>query len=178
MADSKKNKAPVSKRAPAKKPSKKAEKALLSEGGRAPAFTLESDAGDRISLAQFAGKKTVVLYFYPKDATPGCTQQACDFRDSFARLRRADVEVLGVSKDSVASHAKFKAKHELPFTLLSDPDGEVCEAYGVWKEKSLYGRKFMGIERTTFVIGQDGKIRRIFPKVKVKGHVEAVLEAL
>jgi peroxiredoxin Q/BCP len=152
-------------------------KAKVVQGSKAPAFTLESDTGEKVSLKDFAGKQ-VVLYFYPKDMTPGCTQEACDFRDSHARLKRRGAVVLGISKDSVASHGKFKSKHELPFTLLSDPEGKVCEAYGVWKEKSLYGRKFMGIERTTFVIGADGKIARIFPKVKVKGHVDEVLEAL
>lgn len=150
--------------------------AELKEGTKAPAFNLVSDSGEKVSLKDFAGK-TVILYFYPKDMTPGCTQEACDFRDTTPRIRKCGAAVLGVSKDSVESHRKFKEKHGLNFPLLSDPDGKVCEAYGVWKEKSLYGRKFMGIERTTFVIGPDGKISRIFPKVKVAGHAEAVIAA-
>src|SRR3954471_19963054 len=114
---------------------------MLKEGSRAPAFSLESDAGIKVSLKEFKGQ-TVILYFYPKDLTPGCTTEACDFRDAKPKLKRRDVIVLGVSKDSVASHGKFRDKHSLNFPLLSDPDGKVCEAYGVWKEKSLYGRKF------------------------------------
>jgi peroxiredoxin Q/BCP len=110
--------------------------------------------------------------------TPGCTQEACDFRDSFARIKKSDAVVLGVSKDSVASHQKFKAKHDLPFTLLSDPEGKVCELYGVWQEKSLYGKKFMGIVRSTFVIDEKGKILRSFAKVKVNGHVDEILDVL
>jgi len=149
----------------------------LHEGDSAPAFTLESDTGEKVSLKDFKGKK-VVLYFYPKDMTPGCTQEACDFRDSFARIKKSDAIVLGVSKDSVASHQKFKAKHALPFALLSDIEGEVCEAYGVWQEKSLYGKKFMGIVRSTFVIDERGKIVRAFSKVKVNGHVDEVLAVL
>jgi peroxiredoxin Q/BCP len=155
----------------------KSEVSLLNEGDVAPAFTLESDKGEKVSLKDFKGQK-VVLYFYPKDMTPGCTQEACDFRDSIARIKKSDAVVLGVSKDSVASHQKFKAKHDLPFTLLSDPDGKVCELYGVWQEKSLYGRKFMGIVRSTFVIDEKGKISRVFPKVKVKGHVDEILASL
>jgi peroxiredoxin Q/BCP len=150
---------------------------MLKEGGRAPAFKLESDSGEKVALKDFLGQ-TVVLYFYPKDLTPGCTKESCDFRDSMARLKRAGAIVLGVSKDSVESHRKFIAKHDLNFPLLSDPEGEVCQAYGVWKEKSLYGRKFMGIERTTFVISSAGKIQKIFPKVKVPGHVEQVLSEI
>ncbi len=150
---------------------------MLKAGDRAPAFTLESDSGEKVSLKDFKGQ-TVVLYFYPKDSTPGCTTEACDFRDSQKALKKNKAVVLGVSKDSVESHRKFKAKQGLNFPLLSDPAGKVCEAYGVWKEKTLYGRKFMGIERTTFVIDPTGKIQKIYPKVKVKGHVEAVIEAL
>jgi len=135
----------------------------LKAGAKAPAFALESDGpgGETIGLKDFKGK-TVILYFYPKDMTPGCTQEACDFRDSFTRLKKLGAVVLGVSKDSVESHAKFRDKHDLSFSLLSDPAGKVCKAYGVWQEKSLYGRKFMGIVRTTFVIGPDGKIAKIF----------------
>jgi peroxiredoxin Q/BCP len=149
----------------------------LKEGDRAPAFRAETDSGETIALSDLKGRK-VVLYFYPKDLTPGCTQEACDFRDSFARLKKAKAVVLGVSKDTAALHQKFKEKHDLPFPLLVDEDGKICKAYGVWQEKSLYGRKFMGIVRSTFVIGADGKIEKIFPKVKVKGHVDEVLEAL
>lgn len=147
---------------------------MLKEGDRAPAFSLESELGEKVSLKDFKGK-TVVLYFYPKDMTPGCSHQACDFRDQYTALKRAGVVVLGVSKDSISSHQKFKNKYSLPFPLLADTEGKVCEAYEVWKEKSLYGRKYMGIERATFVIGSDGKLVKIFPKVKVKGHVENVL---
>lgn len=150
---------------------------MSSNPKRAPAFTLQSDTGEKVSLKDFKGK-TVILYFYPKDSTPGCTQEACDFRDSLAALKRKGAVVLGISKDSVESHRKFKEKQGLNFPLLSDPDGSVCEAYGVWKEKSLYGRKFMGIERTTFVIGPDGTIQQVYPKVKVKGHAAEVLEFL
>lgn len=149
---------------------------MLKEGDKAPAFSLPAGTGEKISLKELKGGM-VVLYFYPKDLTPGCTQEACDFRDSRTAFKRLGAVVLGISRDSVASHQKFKARHELPFPLLADEEGKVCEAYGVWKEKSLYGRKFMGIERTTFVIGPDGRIARIFPKVKVKGHIDEVLEA-
>lgn len=147
----------------------------LKEGDLAPSFTLESDSGEKISLKDFKGK-TVVLYFYPKDMTSGCTQQACDFRDQKVKLTRAGTVILGISKDSIQRHQKFKEKENLNFSLLSDEDGKVCQAYGVWKEKSMYGRKYMGIERTTFVIGVDGKIQKIFPKVKISGHVDEVLE--
>jgi len=150
---------------------------MLKIGDRAPAFRLESDEGEKIALSDFKGK-TVVLYFYPKDLTPGCTQQACDFRDGMATLKKRGAVVLGVSKDSVDRHVKFKEKHDLNFPLLSDPDGDACSSYGVWQEKSLYGRKFMGIVRTTFVIGTDGRIRAIYPKVKVTGHVEQVAAGL
>jgi peroxiredoxin Q/BCP len=147
---------------------------MLKEGDKAPSFTLDSDSGKKVSLKDFKGK-TVILYFYPKDMTSGCTQQACDFRDSFTRLKKKDRVVLGVSKDSVESHEKFRDKYELPFPLLSDPTGKMLEEYGVWKEKSMYGRKYMGIERTTFVIDGSGKITKIFNKVKVPGHVDAIL---
>lgn len=148
----------------------------LKEGDRAPLFKLETDSGDQLALKDLKGKP-IVLYFYPKDQTPGCTLEACDFRDSFARFKKKGILVLGISKDSVAAHAKFVEKFDLPFPLLSDPTGKVCESYGVWKEKMLYGKKFMGIERGTFLIGADGKIKKIFPKVKVKGHVDEVLSA-
>lgn len=150
---------------------------MLKVGDKAPTFSIISDDGTAVSLKQFKGK-TTVLYFYPKDMTSGCTQQACDFRDSFVRLKKLGVVVLGVSKDPIESHQKFKSKYSLPFSLLADVDGEVCKAYGVWKEKSMYGRKYMGIERTTVVISPSGKIAALFPKVKVKGHVDQVLKAL
>jgi peroxiredoxin Q/BCP len=149
----------------------------LKEGDKAPAFQLVSDKGATVRLADFKGK-TVVLYFYPKAMTSGCTQEACDFRDRSAPLTANDAVVLGVSRDSPERLAKFRDRDGLNFPLLSDETGKVCEAYGVWKEKSLYGRKFMGIERTTFVIGTDGRIQKIFAKVKVKGHADAVLESL
>ena len=150
----------------------------LKEGQKAPAFNLPSTEGGNIRLSDFAGKKHIVLYFYPKDNTPGCTQEACDFRDSLKKLAGKDAVVLGVSPDSVAAHEKFREKFGLNFPLLSDEKREVLHKYGVWKEKSLYGRKFMGVERTTVIIDKEGRIRRIFPKVKVKGHHEEVLEAL
>jgi len=150
---------------------------MLREGQAAPKFQLMSDSGEKIGLKDFTGR-TVVLYFYPRDMTPGCTQEACDFRDAFRDLGKLKAVVLGVSKDSVERHQKFKAKYKLNFPLLADVEGKVCEAYGVWKEKSLYGRKYMGIERMTFVIDPKGKIGAIFPKVKVKGHAEAVAAAI
>lgn len=150
---------------------------MLTEGKKAPAFTLASTDGGTISLKDLAGKK-VVLYFYPKDSTPGCTQEACDFRDNLARVQSAGAVVYGVSADSIASHLKFKTKQELTFELLSDESRSMLEAYGVWKEKSQYGRTYMGIERTTVIIDESGIVRRIFPKVKVNGHVEEVLAAL
>jgi thioredoxin-dependent peroxiredoxin len=150
---------------------------MIQEGKKAPAFTLISDEGKKVSLKDFKGQ-CVVLYFYPKDNTPGCTQESCDFRDSFARFKKAGAAVLGISKDSVQSHEKFKAKHDFPFSLLSDSEGKVCESYGVWQEKSLYGRKFMGIVRSTVIIDAAGKIAKIYPKVKVKGHVDEVLSFL
>ena len=135
---------------------------MLKEGDKAPAFTLVSDDGSKVSLKDYKGK-TVVLYFYPRDLTPGCTQQACDFRDSQTKYKKKKAVVFGVSKDPIDRHATFRDKYELNFPLLADEDGKVCEAYGVWKEKSLYGRKYMGIERTTFVIGADGKVVRSIP---------------
>jgi peroxiredoxin Q/BCP len=146
-------------------------------GGKAPGFKCADETGKVISLGDFAGKP-VVLYFYPKDDTPGCTVEACDFRDSLKRLKAAGVTVLGVSRDSETSHQKFKIKHGLNFPLLADVDGKVCGAYGAWQEKSLYGRKFMGIVRCTFLIDSSGKIAGLWPKVKVAGHVDEVLEAI
>lgn len=150
---------------------------MLEVGDKAPAFTLEDDRGNKVSLKDFGGRP-VILYFYPKDSTPGCTTEACDFRDAAPQWKKRKIQVLGVSRDPVASHGKFRDKHELNFPLLADVDGKVCEAYGVWKEKSLYGRKFMGIERTTFVIDEKGKIAHVFRKVKVAGHAKAALEAV
>jgi peroxiredoxin Q/BCP len=168
--------------AKAKKPVKKpAAASILPAGSRAPAFSLPSDSGDSVSLRDYPGR-SVVLYFYPKDDTPGCTQEACDFRDSFSRVRSKGAVVLGISKDSVESHRKFKTKHSLPFPLLSDSSGKTLAAYKVWGEKSLYGRKFMGITRTTYLIDVDSKgvgtIRKAYPKVKVSGHVDEILSDL
>jgi peroxiredoxin Q/BCP len=151
---------------------------MLKAGDKAPDFTLKSDSGKKISLSQFLGKKEVVLYFYPKDNTPGCTKEACSFRDSLSAFSNKNTEVLGVSPDSVKSHQNFIQKQNLNFTLLSDPDHEVAEAYGAWGEKSLYGKKYMGILRTTFIIGKDGKIKRVFEKVKPEGHAEEILNTL
>lgn len=152
-------------------------KSTLQEGDKAPAFKLNDQDGNKVSLSDFKGQN-VVLYFYPKDLTPGCTVEACDFRDNLARLKKGKTVVLGVSKDSETQHQKFIKKHDLNFPLLADVDGKACEAYGVWKQKSLYGKKFMGIERTTFIIGADQKIKKIYPKVKVAGHVDQILEDL
>ncbi|HAZ11357.1 MAG: hypothetical protein A2X86_20240 [Bdellovibrionales bacterium GWA2_49_15] len=144
---------------------------MLQEGDKAPMFKLQSASGELIGLKDFRGKK-VILYFYPKDLTSGCTQEACDFRDSLGNFKKKKAVVLGVSKDSVTSHEKFQHKYELNFPLLSDPEGKTCEDYGVWKEKSMYGRKYFGIVRTTFIIDEHGVIEKIFSKVKVKGHVQ------
>jgi len=145
-------------------------------GRPAPDFTLPSTTGENISLKQFKGKKTVVLYFYPKDETPGCTREACDFRDHTAELEAAKVVVLGVSTDSMESHLHFKEKQKLPFPLLSDEDAAVSKLFGVYKQKNLYGKKHLGIERTTFVIDKTGRVAQIWPKVKVDGHIQDVLE--
>ncbi|CAM3233436.1 thioredoxin-dependent thiol peroxidase [Corallococcus sp. ZKHCc1 1396] len=146
-------------------------------GDKAPGFSLPDQSGATVSLSQLKGRH-VVLYFYPKDATPGCTTEACDFRDEHSALVKAGAVVLGVSPDSTASHQKFATKQGLPFSLLADPDHAVADAYGVWGEKSLYGRKFMGLIRATFLIGPDGKVLRVWPKVKVAGHVAEVLASL
>jgi peroxiredoxin Q/BCP len=146
-------------------------------GKAAPAFTLETDTGDTVSLKDFKGQ-TVVLYFYPKDDTSGCTTEACEFRDIMPRFTKDKAVILGISPDNVRSHAKFKAKYELPFTLLADTEKVVAEAYGVWKEKSMYGRKYMGVERTTFLIDAKGVLRQVFDKVKPAGHAAAVAEAI
>ena len=148
----------------------------LEEGQPAPDFTMPTDGGGELTLSSLKGKK-VVLYFYPKDDTSGCTKEACGFRDQLPDFSGVDAEIVGISKDSVASHDKFKAKYDLPFTLVSDTETKVCEAYGTWIEKSMYGRKYMGIDRATFLIDADGRIAKIWRKVKVPGHVEEVLEA-
>ncbi len=145
-------------------------------GDKAPDFTLSTDGNGKITLSKLRGQK-VVLYFYPKDDTSGCTAEACGFRDSFPKFGKVEAAVIGISKDSVASHDKFKKKHELPFILASDADGKVCESYGVWVEKSMYGRRYMGIERATFLVDEKGVVRGVWRKVKVPGHVDAVLAA-
>ena len=150
---------------------------MIKVGDRAPDFKLDTLAGKSLRLSEFKGKK-VVLYFYPKDDTPGCTKEACSFQGNLGQLKKKGTVVLGVSADSVDSHAKFAAKYNLDFPLLSDETKEVCKSYGVWKEKSLYGRKFMGIERTTFIIDEKGVVQNIFPKVKVDGHTMEILTAL
>ncbi|MBI4549358.1 MAG: thioredoxin-dependent thiol peroxidase [Candidatus Omnitrophica bacterium] len=149
----------------------------LKEGLPAPDFELLTDQGKKARLSEFKGKK-LVLFFYPKDNTPGCTREACDFRDQIARIRKRGAEVAGVSVDSADSHRKFKEKFALNFPLLADPGKETVRAYGVWQEKSLYGKKYMGTVRTTVVIDAAGRIERIFDRVKVDGHVDEVLAAL
>jgi len=149
----------------------------LKVGQKAPDFTAMNDKGEKVKLADLKGKK-VVLYFYPKDDTPGCTKEACAFRDGIDEIKSRGAVVMGVSADSVDSHKKFKSKFDLNFPLLADSDKKMVEAYGVWKEKSMYGKKYMGIERTTFVIDEQGKIAHIFPKVKVDQHYGEVLKAL
>ena len=150
---------------------------MLKVGNKAPAFALESSEGGKLALKDLKGKN-VVVYFYPKDNTPGCTTEALAFRDHKAELDALNAVVVGVSKDSIASHCNFRDKHELTFPLLSDPEGKMLEKYGAWGEKKLYGRVFMGIIRSTVVIDAEGRVRAHFPKVRVKGHVEAVLKAL
>lgn len=146
-------------------------------GDAAPDFTLPRDGGGEISLSALKGKP-VVLYFYPKDDTSGCTKEACGFRDALPDFQKLDAEIVGVSPDSVKKHDKFKEKYDLPFALGADEEKEVVQQYGVWVEKSMYGRKYMGVERSTFLIGADGKIQALWRKVKVPGHVDAVLKAL
>lgn len=146
-------------------------------GSHAPDFTVLTDAGDSLTLSTLTGRP-VVLYFYPKDDTSGCTTEACEFRDLFPRFEQGKAIILGVSPDPVKSHARFKAKYELPFTLLADTDKGIAQVYNVWKEKSMYGRKYMGIERTTFVIDANGRIANVFEKVKPAGHAAQVQSAL
>lgn len=150
---------------------------MLKSGDKAPDFSLQSDTGEKINLKDLKGKK-VILYFYPKDNTSGCTKEACDFRDSIKTFNKKNAVIIGVSKDSTESHRKFKSKYELPFTLLSDESADILKKYGVWKEKSMYGRKYMGIERTTFIINEKGKIERIYNKVKVNGHIEEIIKTI
>jgi peroxiredoxin Q/BCP len=150
---------------------------MLKPGDKAPLFSLETDEGDTVSLKDLKGKP-VVLYFYPKDDTPGCTVEACEFRDNWSAVKKTGAVVLGVSPDAVTSHQKFKQKFSLPFPLLSDEGHAVAEAYGTWGEKSMYGRTYQGILRTTFIIDETGKISRVFAKVKPKGHAAEVLAAL
>ncbi|HKR57222.1 MAG TPA: thioredoxin-dependent thiol peroxidase [Gemmatimonadales bacterium] len=150
---------------------------MVSVGKSAPAFSLDTDAGEKLSLKDLKGRP-VVLYFYPKDDTPGCTVEACEFRDAFPRFKSSKAVILGISPDSVRSHLKFKEKFDLPFTLLADEDHAIAEKYGVWQKKSMYGRTYMGIARTTFVIDQDGKVAKVFEKVKPKGHAEEVEQAI
>ena len=150
---------------------------MIDEGKPAPDFELQSDTGETIRLSDFRGRP-VVLYFYPKDDTPGCTTEACEFRDAYDVFRDRGAEVLGVSPDDVRSHEKFKTKYELPFTLLADPDHSTAEAYGVWGERSFAGKKYMGINRSTFVIDKEGKVARAMIGIKPAGHASDVLEAL
>ncbi|MGI6741611.1 MAG: thioredoxin-dependent thiol peroxidase [Brevefilum sp.] len=150
---------------------------ILEAGNQAPDFELQDSQGDLRKLSDYAGQ-TIVVYFYPKDDTPGCTKEACSFRDSYHDFKTAGVEVIGISPDSVKSHSKFSEKHDLPFILLSDPEHKVCEAYGVWGLKKFMGREYYGVLRTTFVIGPDGKIKKVFKNVKPADHSHEVLEAV
>lgn len=150
---------------------------MLKVGNKAPEFKLIADNGENVSLKDYKGKK-VVLYFYPKDMTSGCTAEACDLRDNIKKIEKKNAVVIGVSPDGTKSHIKFKEKYDLPFTLLSDESKKMLEAYGVWQEKSMYGRKYMGVVRTTFIIDEKGKIEKIFEKVKVDGHIDEILANL
>jgi peroxiredoxin Q/BCP len=149
----------------------------LKEGDKAPYFELESDNGQPLSLKDLSGQK-FILYFYPKDNTPGCTKESCAFRDSISEFNNCGIKVIGVSRDSIKSHKNFIKKFNLNFPLLSDTDGKMCEDFGVWVEKSMYGKKYMGIERTTFLINENGIIQKIWQKVKVEGHVEDILATI
>jgi len=150
---------------------------MLKPGDKAPEFKLKSDTGEELSLKDFKGKK-VILYFYPKDMTSGCTVEACNFRDNIKKIEKKNAVVIGVSADDTKSHVKFKEKYDLPFTLLSDETHKMLEDYGVWQEKSMYGKKYMGIARTTFIIDERGKIEKVFEKVKVDTHVEEILDVI
>jgi len=151
---------------------------MLKVGDKAPDFKLQSDKGAEVSLSDFKGKCEVILYFYPKDNTPGCTKEACSFRDNYVEIKKKDAVVLGISTDSVKSHQGFVAKQNLNFTLLSDADHKVAEAYGAWGEKTMYGKKYMGMLRTTFVIDKNGVVRHVFQNVKADGHAIEVLSIL
>jgi peroxiredoxin Q/BCP len=151
--------------------------ALLAVGDRAPAFRAKDQNGEPVSLSDFAGRR-VVLYFYPKDDTPGCTKEACAFRDVWARLKKRKVAVLGVSTDDEKSHEKFARKYSLPFTLVADPDKKIVGDYGVWAEKSMYGRKYMGTLRVTYLIDEKGRIAAVWPKVKPESHAEEILKTI
>lgn len=150
----------------------------LKVGDKAPDFSLKSNLGNTVNLKDFFEKKRVILYFYPKDDTPGCTVEACGFRDKFPEIEKKDAVVLGVSPDGTDAHQKFIKKFTLPFILLSDEDKKVCQAYGVWVKKRMYGKEYMGVARTTFVIGKDGTIQKIFEKVKPEGHNDEILTYL
>jgi peroxiredoxin Q/BCP len=150
---------------------------VIEEGDALPQFSLPADDGGVVSNESLRGRNTV-LYFYPKDDTSGCTKEACDFRDALPRFGKIDAEVIGVSPDDIESHRKFKKKYQLPFRLLADEGHKLADAFGAWKEKSMYGRKYMGIERTTVIVDRNGRVARIFPKVRVPGHVQEVESAL
>jgi thioredoxin-dependent peroxiredoxin len=150
---------------------------VLSAGEQAPAFELLDNEGNLHKLSDYQGQ-TIVIYFYPRDDTPGCTKEACSFRDAYADFREAGIEVIGISPDNEGSHSKFIAKYQLPFVLLSDPDHQVCEAFGAWGLKKMYGREYEGVFRTTFVIGPDGKIKHVFENVKPADHSQEVLEVV
>ena len=150
---------------------------MLKEGDKAPSFNMPTNKGENVSLSKLKGQK-IVLYFYPRDDTPGCTKEACGFRDDLSKYKRAGAVVIGVSRDSVESHEKFVKKFNLNFTLASDKDGDVCEKYDAWRLKNMYGKEYMGIGRSTFLIDTKGKINKIWPKVKVDGHVDEVLKAV
>ncbi|MDX1958460.1 MAG: thioredoxin-dependent thiol peroxidase [Leptospiraceae bacterium] len=147
----------------------------ISVGKKAPVFTATNTQGEKVKLAELVGKKGLVLYFYPKDSTPGCTTEACDFRDNFEVLKKLGYNVIGVSKDDTKSHKKFTEKQNLNFDLISDMDGSICEKYGVWQEKQFMGKRFMGIVRTSFLLDENLKIQKIYESVKVKGHVTEIL---
>ena len=149
---------------------------MLKEGNKAPEFSGKNQDGKPVKLSSFKGKKNVILYFYPKDMTPGCTTEACDFRDQFKKFK--NTVILGISVDPPERHQKFINKYDLPFELIADENKKVANKYGVWQEKKLYGKTFMGIVRSTFIIDKKGVLRKVFPKVKVKGHVDEVLDAL
>ena len=150
---------------------------MLKENDKAPQFNVPDQNSNNVSLNDYKGK-WIILYFYPKDMTPGCTTEACNFRDEYSVFQQKGIVILGVSKDSVSKHKKFEGKYDLPFPLLSDENSTICEDYGVWQEKSMYGKKFMGITRATFIINPDGLIAKVYPKVKVKEHVAEILADL